>query len=328
MQNRIGRTIVASCVALFLPCIVRACTIVYPTVEVGREYRVRVTDRGRPVGGLRVLLGSGGGQIQAISDVNGYARFDGLFPGSLVVSTQYDGDMADAVEVHVSSTGPADATVELTWPSRTPLSVRSVRGILRGPDYYPTRAQGQLSISLVEGASARVIETTQSDSKGQFSFSAEVPSGIYYLRLNPSGIRGWDGEQIQGTIPIEVSSAGNQDALDLDLGWTSCGLSYAQRVSEPDLKVHKICGDVTDTEGGVVDKAQVLLLADKDVAEVLEQTKSGRMGEFAIEERNEGSYQLIVKSPGFRPSLRVLHVEPAASPQGCPQPIHIRLGVM
>ncbi len=34
-----------------------ACTIIYPTVQVGPNFRVKVEDRGRPVEGLRIELG-------------------------------------------------------------------------------------------------------------------------------------------------------------------------------------------------------------------------------------------------------------------------------
>lgn len=328
MQNKGIISIIASCITLISPQFVRACTIVYPTIEVGRSFRVRVTDRGSPIGGMTVLLGSGGGQIQSITGADGYASFEGLFPGSLLVTTRYDGDMADAVQVEVSDKGPLNATVELAWPNRTPLAVRSVSGILRGPDFFPNRDQGQVSLSLIEGQTARVIETTQSDRKGRFGFATAVPPGIYYLRVNPSEIRAWDGEQIEGAIPIRVDKSASQDSPDLDLGWTSCGLTYAQRESEPDLKVEKICGDVADPEGAVISRAQVFLLNTNDDPEILRQTRSDPNGEFALEGENNHSYELIIKSPGFRPSVRVIHLGGANSSAACTQPVHFRLGVL
>jgi len=112
------------------------------------------------------------------------------------------------------------------------------------------------------------------------------------------------------------------------LDWTSCGLSYAQGVIYPELKLDKICGAVTDSEGAVISKAQVMLLADGEDAITLEQMQSGTHGQFAFVDQPEGTYQLLVKSPGFRPFLRIIHLQSAGISGSCQQPIPIRLEVM
>lgn len=336
MRMKSSISLLAGCVALVWPFPALPCTIVVSPIEVGSQFQVSVTDRGRPVRGLRVVLSPAvfpqddkdAGKIYSTTNSEGIAQFSDLSPGSLYVSAQYDGGESFGVVIDISPSSHLGTTVAMTWPSRSPMMVRSASGIIRNPGFYPSLDQNPFSLGLIEGFSGRVLDTTTSDRKGRFSFTGDFPPGIYYIRLNPSGIRAWDGEQIQGTIPIEVNSAEGQDTLDLDLGWTSCGLSYARKVSEPGLKVNKICGDINDTEGAVVSKAQVFLLAESDEAEVIEQTKSGRMGEFALEERNEGMYQLIVKSPGFRPSLRAIRLEAANSPGVCQQPIHVILGIL
>ncbi|MFZ0978036.1 MAG: carboxypeptidase-like regulatory domain-containing protein [Candidatus Acidiferrales bacterium] len=293
-----------------------------------------MTDRGRPVKGLRLVLGPDEshtlqriGTIYALTDADGYARFSNLTPGSFLLTSDHDGGVADGTIIEVSPGGPPDVTVTLGWPSHAPLSVRSVRGTLRGPDYYPRQAQTQLSLSLLDGVSARVIATTLTDGKGDFNFANEVPSGLYFLRLNPSDLLARDGEQIQGMMAIEVDRKANQDVLDLDVGWTTCGLAYEQRERYPELKVSTICGDVADVVGAAVSNAQVMLLATGEDGEILEQTRSGARGQFALQEQHEGAYQLLVESLGFLPFLRVIHIEAAAPSQGCQQPIHIRLQV-
>jgi hypothetical protein len=200
--------------------------------------------------------------------------------------------------------------------------------MLRGPDYYPNQMQASLSVSLLEGISGREIETTKTDSKGRFHFTNEVPSGIYFLRLNPSGLRAGSGEQFGGMIAIEITSEAKQNAVDLDLGWSSCGLSYAQGEVYPELKLGKICGAVADSEGAVVSNARVMLLAGGEEAKILEQTQSGTSGQFTLLEQADGTYQLLVKSPGFRPFLRVIHIQSAAPSESCQQPIRIQLDVM
>jgi len=197
---------------LMSPCIAQACSIVYPNVQVGTRFRVRVTDRGCPVKALRLVLSSSESSkttrvviISSITDADGFAGFSNLSPGQFFLSAEHDlSTFTDGTGVEVTPNGPANVTVRLKWPAAAPVSVRSVSGVMRGPDYYPSQVQGQLSISLLESESARVISTIVTDSKGQFTFADETPPGLYFIRVNPSGIRGWSGEQIEGMIAIEV----------------------------------------------------------------------------------------------------------------------------
>jgi hypothetical protein len=128
-------------------------------------------------------------------------------------------------------------------------------------------------------------------------------------------------------IPIKVDPKAAQNVLDLDLGWSSCGLGYAQRNEYPEMKASKLCGDVADALGGVISNAAVMLLANGENVEILEQTRSGTNGGFALREHDGGPYQLLVKSPGFQPFLRVIHIDTSATSEGCKQPILVRLKV-
>src|SRR5216683_5464191 len=62
------------------PCIAHACSILYTNVQVGTRFRVRVTDRGRPVKSLRVVLSSSESSktkrvvtIYSVTDADGFA---------------------------------------------------------------------------------------------------------------------------------------------------------------------------------------------------------------------------------------------------------------
>ena len=320
--------------ALFSPLVGRACSIFYPTVHVGTGFRVRVMDRGRPVHSLKLVLNdyesSVSGRkkpVYSVTDADGYANFANLTSGSFFLTTDHDGGVSDGVDVIVSFNGATNVTVPLTWPNSNPLEVRSASGTLRGPDFYPQQTQAFASVSLLEGISAHVVNTTQTDNKGKFRFANTIPPGIYFLRLNPSGLRTFDGEQIEGMIPIEINPDAVQDVIDLALGWSSCGLGYAQRGKYPEMKVNKLCGDVADEIDAVISNAQVVLLANGENAEILEETRSGTDGQFALREHDEGTYQLLVKSPGFQPFLRVMHMDTSETSEGCQQPIRVRLKI-
>jgi Carboxypeptidase regulatory-like domain len=338
MQNRRAISIGAGwvIVAVFLSAgIACACSIFPGTVEVGSKFQVKVVDRGHPVKGLRMVLStdSSTGEehkvvTESFADADGIAHFSNLSAGSYWLAADHDGGVGDAVVVNVSPKGPVNKTFSIVWPSAAPVTVRSAAGIVRGPDYYSNPVQAQLSISLLEGIPGREIEKTQSDSKGRFSFNSDLPPGIYFMRINPSDLRGWSGEQIEGMIVIEVAREAKENALNLDLGWSSCGLEYSQRVILPELKRDKICGAITDSEGAVVAKAQVILLAGDEEAEILEQTQSGPNGEFVIPKHPDGNYQLLIKSAGFSPYLRLIHLQNAGTSGSCPQPIPVKLGVM
>ncbi len=336
MRMKLSILIIAGCVASVWPCVAIACTMTVSPIEVGTQFQVSVTDRGRPVSGLRVVLSPAvfppdnpdAGKIYSTTDSEGIAHFSDLSPGSLYVSAQYDGGESLGLVIDISPGTHIGATVQMSWPSRTPIVVRTASGILRTNSFYPSRDQNSFSLELIEGISGHVVDAATSDSKGRFSFKVDVPPGIYFLRVDPSGIRASDGEQIEGAIPIELRADADHDSLDLELGWTSCGLTYAQRESEPDLKVDKICGDIADPEGGAIGRAQIFLMDAEDNSKILDQVASDPNGKFAFEEENNRSYEMIIKSPGFRTSVRVVHLIRGSPSAACAKPIHVRLGVL
>jgi hypothetical protein len=326
-----GWAILAIC---FSASITRACVIVPETFGAGREFQVRVTDWGRPVKGLRMVLSTQSSArtktkvVKAsLTDAEGYAHFSHLSVGSFWLSADHDGGIGEAVVVYVSPNGPANATLYLSWPHPAPLSVRSASGMLRDQDYYPNQEQAPFSISLLEGISGREIEKTQTDIKGRFKFTTETPAGIYFIRLNPTVLRGPSDRSDGGMIVIEVNHEAKLEALDLDLGWTDCGLSYVEREKQPELNLDKICGVVTDSEGGVVSNAQVILLAEGDDTNVLERTQTGTQGQFTFPDQRDGIYELLVKSAGFQSFLVPIHVKNTGTLESC-RPTPIRLAVI
>ena len=323
-------SVCAMLLVLVLPNAARSCTLVSADnrVPVGKEFRVRVTDRGIPVRGLRVMLASYAPKdvTYALTDADGYAFFSNLSPGVFAVTSDHDaGPSPDSIQVEVSQNGPPNITVQLRWPNLDPIKVRSVSGVLRGPGYYPSERQVPLSLSLLEGITTKVLATTMTDSKGRFDFKKdELPPGLYFLRLNPSGLRSMN-EEIQGWIPISLDPQAKQDVLNADMGWSSCGLGYAQQEQRPEIGISKICGDVADSAGVGIFDVQILLLGTGEDAQVMDQT-TAKNGRFTLQEEHDGSYQLLVKSPGFQPFLIPIRLQ--GQSKNCQQPIHIRLRPM
>jgi Carboxypeptidase regulatory-like domain len=332
LRSCLIRVVALSVLSSLFPTIgSRACSVAYSAVEVGKEFQVQVTNHGKPIRNLQLAVTSNksatkvAATIYAKTDVNGYAHFSNLATGSYFLKPVSDTNWIDGLALEVTTKKSAAETVSLAWPGTEIVQVRSASGTMRGPDFYPRQNQVSLSISLSEGITGHMVGSAKTDSDGRFHFQT-VPAGIYFLHLSPSGLRGWSGEEIEGTIAIEVSSDAQDNSLDLDLNWSSCGLGYGQRVQYPETTMRKACGDVVDTEGAAISKADVFLLKD-DNAEILQQARSDQNGQFSFQAFAPATYQLLVKSAGFLPSIREIHIEGPQTVGGCPQPVHIRLSV-
>src|SRR5579863_1809696 len=149
--------------------------------------------------------------------------------------------------------------------------------------------QVELSLSLLEGISANVIATAVTDSKGRFSFAETIAPGLYFLELNPSDLRSrWSGEALEGLMAIEVRQDAKEDGLDLDLGWSDCGLSHAQHKVYPELKIGKVCGNIADAMGAEIPNADVVLMASQEGGKIVDETGSGAKGRFDLGVQHEG----------------------------------------
>jgi hypothetical protein len=288
----------------------------------------RVTNRGRRVSGLRLVLkpdsptSGNRGVSYALTDAKGYARFDDLAPGSYLLTPELDAGVPAGIIVDVTPEGAVEPTLRLKWPNTAPLLARSVSGTLRDPDYYPQQSQPQLSVSLLDSLSGRVLKETHADIKGQFAFNDPIRPGLYFLRIGDLS-----GKRSGGTIAVQVERDAQGDALDLDLGWTTCGLTYAQRQKYPDMIEKSLCGNVADVPGAVIPNADVWLLSNENDSQIVERSQTDGMGQFALREQRGGSYQLLIKKAGFRPFIRIVRLENVERSDSCRHPINVQLGV-
>jgi hypothetical protein len=333
---RISRTIrialvLAALAGFLFPVLVDGCSIVYKSVRVGKTFRARVLDRGRPVSGLRLVLTprspsapttDDARNIYSRTDARGYASFSDLNPGAYFLTSDHDGEMPNGVIVDVSSEAGNPRTIQLTWPNYAPLGVRSASGTLRLAENYPKQLQSILSLSLVEAMSQREIATTQTDTKGRFAFGGPIQRGIYLIGLNDPSTK-----QSEGMITIEVDGNAKDSELDLTLGWSTCGLSYSPRRIQPDVRRSKICGTVLDAAGAVVSGSGVFLLTTGDPAVTAEQATTDGNGRFVLRDQSPGVYQLVVTHSGFQPFVQVVHIERSDPSEACDQPITAELSV-
>jgi len=321
----------AALMAFLCPVVAPGCVVFNHSEHVGSAFRVRVSDRGRPVPALRLELvpsspdSPNSRQIDAryaTTDADGYARFADLPPGSYLLSANSEGDYGYGVSVDVSPNRAPNSTVRLTWPTDTPLSVRSASGTLRVSEYDSQKTQPQFSLSLLEGLSGRTIAVTPTDNQGRFAFTDPLRDGIYLIQVRESS-----GKNIEGVITVEVNRNANAEGVDLNLGWTDCGMTYSQRRTYPELNTRSICGDVTDNYGAAIPAARVLLMSNEEEPQILESTQTDEHGHFALQEQREGTYQLVVKRDGYFSFLRVIHIEPTEKSRKCQNPISVLLAI-
>jgi hypothetical protein len=292
-----------------------ACTIAFALTPVGPSFSVKLEHWGRLVKGLEVTIKKNEGHFQMVADTdeNGVARFANVPPGHYSVMTRHNaGTLETDAAIDVKPGGPADVTISRKWPYNL-VSVRSLKGTIRGPDYFPGQSQPRLALDLLEGLSGRRLRAFETTDKGEFSLE-DAPAGLYFLNLNPSGLKGWSGQQITGQIAVAVNRDAQADHLDLDLGWSSCGLYYANSSTCPqrDVRIGQFSGRVVDSSGAIIARARILLLDPFGV--LVEQLQSDNEGKFAASRALAGAYELVVSRLGFSPYRRTVHVEATAEP--------------
>jgi hypothetical protein len=138
--------------------------------------------------------------------------------------------------------------------------------------------------------------------------------------LEKSALRAWNGSQITGRIAVSVETDAPSDHLDVELGWTSCGLRYTDLIPCPPAELHigRLQGRVVGPAGSMVRRGEDLrrhtavpidpagpALADAEVllvdpsGRVIERLKTDRSGEFASTRVLAGACQLLVRSAAF-----------------------------
>lgn len=300
----------------------RACTNVSQAgdfVKAGRSFRVRVSDGGRPVVGLRLYAAG----LQATTDTDGIATFSNMPSGLYSVVVDHDDSILTHASVNISATGPAGVIIALTWPAIPPIAVRSLKGTLRFPPDIQAGPGPIASLSLLEGISGRRLKTGEITPNGHFDFG-DVESGLYFLQLNKPRARA-DGA---GMIGVTVDPTAASQWLDIELGWTSCGMWYTDRNRCPqsDLWIDQLCGAITDETGAPIPNADIVVSYAGERPSQVDHLLSDRDGKFTWLQSQAGTYALTIGSPGFTSLRTVIHIG-ASSDTGCRERLRVQLGI-
>ncbi len=313
--------LILAAIALAIRC--EACVIVCAPIDVGPDFRVKVENPGGPVKSIRLELAQGQGNTQqAVTDNRGFAVFRGIRPGSYSLGASHQAEISSQQCIEVKRSSPKGITVPLTWPSRAPIPVRSIKGALHFSRDRPGQPQLSRSLDLLDGISGVRLKGAQTNGNGEFNFEV-VKAGFYLLSINPLGPGGSDS----GLIAVTVDPASPNDHLDLDLGWTDCGLMYSDRSKclKGDLNMEELTGRVADVTGAAIPGAEIFLT---DPAKTLvERFKSDTDGKFASPHSLAGTYELTVSQPGFAPLRATLHIATSTRPKH-PSSLNVQLGIV
>ena len=302
-----------------------ACTIIPEHCEVAPTFRVEVEDHGKPVAGIEILLlGSRGTRLRVVTNKDGSYWFRNVPPGSYYVGPSRDAGIPDRVDVSVKADGPANIAVHLQWPSIPPIIVRAAKGNIHIPQSVVTQTQLAFSIVLLDGVSGHKLRSALSDQFGAFDLKYTIP-GLYFLELAPAHSNLPDSLS-GGLIAIRIAPDTPNEQLDLDLAFSSCGMSYADANDCPHeaLPLTRLHGSIQDETGAAVANSQILLL---DVnGNPVEQLHPNDLGEFNSEYALEGAYTLVVSSPGFHTLRAAIRSAPAG--QKGAEAVTIELGIL
>jgi hypothetical protein len=335
------RLIVPSALALALcslapHCLACACmTAMDQVVHVGLSFRVRVdNNRGRPVPGLPLEIQSSAGKSKAVTDEDGFASFREPSPGIYSLRAEQDVGSCLGKVLEVQSDASSGIAVPMTWPTVAPVTVRSLKGTLHIPNYVPGRSGPELSLRLLVGVSGQEAASGHTDGAGDFDFGVTAP-GIYFLNLEPSALKDPTGNPIRGRIAVSVEPDATADRLDLELGWTDCGLTYSDLTRCPPAELHigqlrgRVIGPAgavivnggdalrhnpvyIDPAGPAIPGAEILLVDPG--GDLIERLSTDRSGDFASKQVQAGSYDLLVRSFGFTTFRARALVSPDAAP--------------
>ena len=236
-----------------------ACTYSSFPQELGRDFSIEVSDRGRPVAGLQIELSTNPSEDREIrsvkvvtTDASGVATFSGVKPGNYFVGIK-QAAFRQNTEIRVlKSAKPGNSEmVHFDWPGRQVLSTKAVSGVLNGDvstgnlvndlkPPLPHRVVAGARLTLAALASGDVVASRITAEDGTFDFGS-VPSGRYSLRVEKPSQSTVRWHYPDGYLFIEVDSASESASLDILLSSAICGeLGYRNFALSPSVEEAKM----------------------------------------------------------------------------------------
>jgi len=216
----------------------------FPEWQRGRDFSVVVTMDGKPFAGMHVVLepeddSENSDRVETRSDQDGIAEFMSVKPGRYDVEAARLGVVVHPGTVVVNKHGSSER-IELEWPLRNKYEVMTLSGRLQRhlfrssnpiegyvhPEIRPLSG-ARLTLSRVDSQEEKANIVTDSD--GDFSFPTLEPG--YYLLHIAERLSSEFAYPIDDYLLIEVDPASSKGNLNLQLAWSSCGMSSSEAQS-------------------------------------------------------------------------------------------------
>lgn len=310
----IGSGLFIAALLVFLSGTVLACSIFPPMIDVAHDFDVLVMDNGKPVAGIpiqvtKIGVEDGTPLLTLKSDKNGRITIRGLKSG------EYSVDSKGAIWVpgFVARIGNPKAknlkkVVEFHWPFNQIVQTKSLQGRLWSANPHQPFEDLEVKALLIDGS---VVAGSQFTGRsGQFDFSSLGP-GLYVLQMHakqPAVQKNWEAE---GGIVVEVAPGAEtaSQSLDLSIGMSSCGISYAQCAPAAPITLTSREMRVMDPLGAAVGSAEYIL-SDGSGSQVA-MGKTEDSGVALLPGGLAGSYKLSIFRLGFTPLEQALDFAPA-----------------
>jgi len=220
-------------------------------LKVGRDFTVKVRDRGKLVAGLEIELSTDPVEgdsrtVMVATGTSGIARFAKIRPGLYFVGTKQPAfPQSIEIEVVKRKVQQLESKIEFDWPSTHFLETTSVSGVLTGrissgtgvaglirdmkdPHYGPVAG---VKLTLLMYVSGETVSVVTSDENGRFSFG-DVPPGSYFVReQTPSTAK--VRYPSDAYMAIEVNPSSPVKGLNIVLDEAICGaLAYSNELAK------------------------------------------------------------------------------------------------
>jgi hypothetical protein len=198
-----------------------ACSEVMTPQTAGSNFVVQLLDGEAPLRDITVLVqnarefcSAGKREAEGISGADGRIAFKGIASGDHYLCAKNGSDLRMFAWVKVSTQEADERTIQVNLPGSSPIVVRNIGGVIRW--------ERRLNIALLDYNTSKLLAKTETNSIGEFH-EKTVPVGKYWLEISSAA----KGDE-QGRVLVELRPEADEKQIDLDVGFTSCGMTSLQ----------------------------------------------------------------------------------------------------
>jgi hypothetical protein len=236
--------------------------------------------------------------LTLVTGPDGAVDIQNLKPGSYLIETKGPGK-GSAVNAEVSAKRVKGSNrITLPWPFSSDgiLKTRALAGQFASNN--PWIPFQDIHVELWTAGAKAPISAINTGAEGHFHFEQTAP-GIYILHVRGQQKSVGDNWQVEGDIPLELSpSAVNvPEVLSLQLGESSCGISYSSCPAPNIVAMTSRRIRVRDPLGAVIAHAEYELEGPSSAVKAHGSTDSNGIADLPPDLL--GKMTLVIASPGF-----------------------------